>query len=517
MATTPRERPVYDVRDTAWIPVTYLDGTTATVGLRTLLKHAHTIASLDVIPAPVEAAVLRLSYLIAARTTGLDVDRNIDEWHDQRHDLARHGQFDPQAVDTYLNQHLNRWDLFHPERPWLQDPRLADQSKPVLLNKLDPTRPGGNSLIWDVHTHAGHAPPIPTRQAVLWLLYHHNYGFGSAGGYRSVGNVSKQYMKAGTLRGCMTYYPLGRTLFETLVAGIPTPDSDTGGPVDTAPWEQDQLDDPTDTPPTVTTPGRLLAGQSRHALLLQPDDTGQHVTTCWLTWAFDDAVDDVPDPYTIRVKTTRTITGNDTDDTTTEETWSPRAADRHRAAWRDIDALLANTEHHRRPAILDHVAALPRDLQHHLRVRALGVDQDKQATDYAWVSAITPPIMPWLHEHEPDAARHAEQLHLAAETVATDTTRHLAAAYKQATGRRDCPWKHPVAERFWPQAETEFWRRMRNRDFTEPRRAYTRIALDAIDDVTQQQQRTPAVARAITTVHQKLTNAAAKAEPRKGA
>ncbi|MCA1188772.1 MULTISPECIES: type I-E CRISPR-associated protein Cse1/CasA [unclassified Saccharopolyspora] len=509
--------PSYDVRDQPWIPVRTLDRATETISLRDLLHRAHELRDLAITIPPAASAVLRVLYTLAARITQLDQSsaaQNPEWWERHRRATFSRGRFDPDAVDTELGRVPDRWDLFDATHPWMQDPRLHSEAGPVGINRLDPRRPADNSPVWFRHTHRGNAAPIPTPEAILWLLVHHLYGPGGGGGTRTVDSpetgeqVSDQYMSAGPLRAALTHYPLGRTLFETLVAGIPAKPKDIEPGEDLAPWERDELPAPLHEPPPITWPAGLLCGRGRHALLLRPDPSGQWVTDARITWAFKKPATPINDPYCI---VERKSTGE----------WNARRTDADRALWRDIDALLADSEFHRRPDIIASAFRLPPDVARELRVRVHGIDQDRQATDRQWITATTPPLFPWLAENDNDAAHGAAVLRAAAETVEGVMRHALRQAYQSltATGMRpsggEVPWIQPARAFYWPRAEELFWERMyaEPRDFTRPFHAFTVIAVHAVEHATDHDAHQTAVARAVAGAVKYLNNHARKKEP----
>jgi CRISPR system Cascade subunit CasA len=94
--------------------------------------------------------------------------------------------------------------------------------------------------------------------------------------------------KAGPLRRTVSFHPVGATVFESLVTGIPPAHHhDTGG-LDQAPWEADNLPDPTHAAPRPSGVGGVLTGRFQHAVLLQSSADGQHVSDAWITWAWRD-------------------------------------------------------------------------------------------------------------------------------------------------------------------------------------------------------------------------------------
>ena len=452
------------------IPVTRPDGTPDRLGLRDLFTQAHELRHLDIPIPPAESGMLRVLYTITARVTGLDTHNTHDTWAQHRNHVLTVGRFDPDAIDAYLGRYC--WDLTDKTRPWWQDPRLVAQSERKTVNALDMTRPGDNSAIWWQHTHADHAPPLPAHEAVQWLLAHHYYGSGGAGGKRTVTHnnetVSDQYMSSGPLRSVVAYYPLGTSLFETLLAGIPAPSHPTTG--DAAPWET-SLNQPLATPPAPTWPAGILTGQSRHALLLNHTDPAT-VDGVYLTWAWKEHHTPFLDPFCI----------HNIDPKTGEP--RPRRADVARAAWRDFDALLADRPTHTRPAALGDALSLPDDVQDTLRVRAIGWHQDRQATNTGWYVSETPPVLRYMDEHDPARAALAETLVTTANKVYEVMRKALRDAWKAADlgDTKTCVWLDAADHLYWPAAEHVFWALLDAN--TPPGREFVTTAVKVIDAVT---------------------------------
>ncbi|MFD5179471.1 type I-E CRISPR-associated protein Cse1/CasA [Nocardia sp. NPDC058379] len=478
------------------------------VGLRELLVNAHLCADLAMTSPPAAAGMLRVLFTIAARITGLDKATTRPEFEERRLDVAESGQFAVDAIDGYLNRPDldGRWDLFDPVWPWLQDSRLTEQAQRKPVNVLDPTRPADNTPIWWQHTSNTHAPDIAAPYALQCLLAHHWYGSGGTGGTRTVGPVSNQHMSAGPLRGTVSFYPLGRNLFETLIAGIPSPGTAQGAGDDLAPWEVRNRHDPLAQPPEATWPGGLLTGQSRHAVLMVPTDDEKSVCGCYLTWSSKDRHLPIADPYTIQDRV--------------NDTWRARSAQAARAVWRDLDALLADREGQRRPAVLSATSTLPIDWQSALRVRVHGWDQDRQSTDRLVFTATTPELLRWSYENDPDAADGAAELHAAAEDVHDVLCTALRRAYRNlgtgsSSARRqdDIPWIAPAQAYYWPESEALFWQLLEQRRFDRTYQAFLGPALRAVDAATRHLGHHPAVARETAGVVTYLRRFVAKKNP----
>ncbi len=467
------------------------------VGLRELFRHAHELEDLAVPVPPAAAGLLRILYALTARVTGLDSRAG---WSDRQLDVLDGGRFDPRAVEAYFDRFADRFDLFG-ERPWMQDPRLARECpKPSGVNKLVFDRPAGNTQVWFGH-HTDTAPvPVGSAQAAWYLVAQLYYGAPGRCTTRAVAGQQFANMTAGPLRGAMSYHPLGRTLFESLIAGIPSPE-DSARWDDRCPWERDDLPDALGRPGQLTWPGAMLTARYRHAVLLVPAADGREVVDAYLTWAWRHPPEDYPDPYVVHK---RSKAG----------TWYQLHADGSRAVWRDVDALLADYEDDsRRPGIMTDWADLP--IAEHVRVRAYGFDQDSQAKDRQWFTASTPPVLQWLSEKDPEAAHGIRQAHQQAEMLARRLDSVLKAAWREMVhvtgGERPPPgpWAAAACDYYWPRAESVFWTHIERRTFDTTRAAFLDLAHQAIEHAAGEHS-SRRVVKAVTAAHRWLSTRAAE-------
>ncbi len=506
--------PAFDLLNEPWVPVRYGPGTggPAEVGLAGLLTRAHEIQDITLPVPPAASGLWRVLYLIASRITGLgdpDAFDSLAAWKRERREALAAGRFDPDAVKEYLAAHAGGFDLFHPERPWLQDARLAAEcAKATGVNKLVTGRASGNNLVWLSH-HTDLAPrPVRAAEAAWYLLAWLYYGPSGKITARTVAGRTESNMTAGPLRSRVSFHPLGRNLHESLIAGIPYPGGhhERRPDPDLPPWEDTAPSDPLGLPPARRGLSGALAGQFRHALLLAPSPDGTHVADARITWAWREPHAPIEDPYLIY------------DTSKAGALPYARYARRDRAVWRDLDALLlqeTGSGKTRRPAIFgDLLDPALRDIAGRLRVRAFGFDQDGQTVDYQWFTATTPPVLS-VHDtgdsgvaydlgYEIGAAREA------AERVESDLRKALQRAWaalsdpadgqgKGRAGGTDGPWLTPALSCYWAAAEAAFWHMTGHPDeFRFPANRFIRLALIAYDEVTgHYAERGPRVARAL--------------------
>jgi len=495
--------PTFDLRDRPWLPVRVgLD--TRHVGLRWLLSHAHEVDDLAVAIPPAATGLWRVLYALAARITGLDdPDLSADEWTDLRLQVAERGRMDESAVDAYLDRWAERFDLFHPERPWLQDPRLSSECrKSAGVNKLVFDRPSGQNQIWFGHFVDAALAPIGPAEAAWYLVAQHFHGAGGRCSTRTVGATTESNTKVGPLRGTVAYHPIGRTVFESLLAGLPMADRepDSDEPADRCPWELDELPDPLGLPTPPTWPGGLLTGRSRHAVLLVPDHTGDHVVDVRLTWAWRQPSRPVDDPYLIRRRNKK------------DGTWYSQPADATRALWRDLDALLHRSGTDvQRPAVMLTCQALP--FWQEIRLRAYGFDQETgQARDNQWYTAAAPPVLRCAEERDPVAVQAIADFRDAAEQLESTLRYVLRKAWQQVSHLDKGPWPRRAAAYFWPRAETAFWRMVESGQFKRDDQSLLEIAMAGIDHAVGTQDRLPRIAKAINEAKRRLAAAGRRRE-----
>jgi CRISPR system Cascade subunit CasA len=492
----------FDLRDEPWIPVRWVNGSSSRCGLRELLHRAHEIVDLELPVPPAASGLLRILAAMTARIAcdedGVRLDdedaaEEITTWLEVRDRVLAAGRFDPQAVDAYLDEEVpaGRFDLFDPVRPFLQDPRLAEECvdaqgkpNPSGVNKLVFGRPTGvNGAVLFGHFTDTEPVAVPAAEAAWHLIAQLYYGPAGQCTPRRITDVRTGSGDAGPLRKAVSYHAWGPDLFTSLVLAVPVPDDggDTDAP-DECPWEADDLPDPLAPSTELTWPGRLLTGRFRHAVLLVPSPDHTEVTDAYITWSTHEPKHAARDPYVIL-------------DRGKEGQLTVREADGARALWRDVDALLLIDGSHSalRPSSL---TSLPPGLRSRLSVRAYGFHQDGKQTDTTWFEATTPPILQWQEEADPRMARHLARCHQAAEAVgerldyaarlawrlATDTSAAAAPKVK-LDKRKPGPWAQAALGRYWPAAEQEFWHLADpERCDTPPLPPLVNTALSALDD-----------------------------------
>lgn len=198
-----------------WIPVVTTAGKLETASLYDVLAEGGRFADLAVRPHE-RVALMRLFLCIAH--AALDGPKDYDEWLEAPKRL-------PEAVNKYLTDWKDSFELFHPEKPWLQIKDLkGDKTSPVALLNFE-LATGNNSTLFD---HAGQMSvrPIEAERAAMNLLTFQN--FSSGGGspiaqWNEIKTAQVGNPDAPCLSQSMAHSLLrGRSLLETVHFNLPT-------------------------------------------------------------------------------------------------------------------------------------------------------------------------------------------------------------------------------------------------------------------------------------------------------
>ncbi|MEU2856569.1 type I-E CRISPR-associated protein Cse1/CasA [Streptomyces syringium] len=450
-------------------------------GLLGALLGAHLACDLEAPNPAVESMLRRLLTALAIRVGGLDVAEQ-PVWEERFDALLSVGRFDTEAVNGYFDRWRPRFDLYDRHRPFLQDPRLAEEcSRRAAPGKLVMPRPSGANQPWLDHTPQ--EEPVPSAEALGWVLAWRGYGPSGTGAQRQHGGVNSKNVKAAPLRSLVSFHPLGASLFASLVLSCPPPTGTGDVAGDLAPWEREELEDPL-LPAPAQGPVSLLTGRTAHHVLLAPGESGARAVGCWVAWGSRTDLPAARDPFVVdRVK------------------GGPVRASWRRSLLRDFDAFI----HAKDPAAvgvkgvmlpgwLSVYADLPQEVLEALpdvRVRALGCHQEKQDRDEHWYAVTTPAsIAPYLPSRHPQRAARVAQIRLAAEMTAADMARCLRSAWKQLSpGEKTCPWADDATAQFWDRAESAFWAAIADDDAPPPR--FRALALEIYDAITRPAATTP--------------------------
>jgi CRISPR system Cascade subunit CasA len=194
----------FDLVDSPWLPCIRGEGTTVEVGLRDALAKAHEFRELHGESPLVTAALLRLLLAVLHRVLG---PASHEEWAD----LWQAGRWPEQGVETYLDRWRQRFDLFHPTRPFYQAPDDRVKPKPV-TSLVQEVAGGNNPTLFDHHTDEGGLKLTPA-QAARMLVTKQTFGLAGLSG------LPQKFTDAPCARGVI-FLVQGDSLFETLALNL---------------------------------------------------------------------------------------------------------------------------------------------------------------------------------------------------------------------------------------------------------------------------------------------------------
>ena len=321
----------FNLIDEEWIPVIYLDGTTATVSLRTAFEDAHEIRTLYGDVPPQDAVLIRLMlavlYCVYSRRdengaeSGMnDLDDALTRWKG----LWDRGSFNIPTIDSYLESVRDRFYLFHPEWPFYQV--NIDKGTEYTAAKLNGCLSESSNKPRLFSNVSGECKQsMSYAEAARWLLYVNAFDDTSSKPTRKGENMPSP--GAGWVGKLGFVMVLGRNLFETLMLNLVLADEhDIPFPDGKAAWELDEPhSDERVEIPIPGSPQEILTLQDRRLLL---NREGGRVTGYLLLGG-----DVVSKENALIEQMTMWMMNK-------EGAWIPRRHDPSRAMWRDFSSIL---------------------------------------------------------------------------------------------------------------------------------------------------------------------------------
>ncbi|MBI4774287.1 MAG: type I-E CRISPR-associated protein Cse1/CasA [Deltaproteobacteria bacterium] len=206
-------RPFFNVLTEPWIPVIRLDGSRDELGILSCLEQAHELREVRD-PAPIiEFGLYRL--LVAFVLDALILANRRPEDPLDLKAFMDGDRFDSRLIENYIKECGDVFDLFHPERPFLQT--KMDKAKTKPLAGMFPVAPSGTNVN---HWHHEHEDDLIVPCQVAVRLLTTIAPFMTAGG----AGLSP------SINGAPAIYalPMGKNLFETIVLNIPLRNQDSG-------------------------------------------------------------------------------------------------------------------------------------------------------------------------------------------------------------------------------------------------------------------------------------------------
>lgn len=325
----------FDMVRQPWVPV-LIEGRREDLSLRDTLLQAHQVEGLAV-DDPLEAVAVFRQVLLPVVLDALGLPRSEEEWGSR----WEAGRLDADTIATYLEEHVDCFDLFHSECPFAQVAGLRtdrDETKPVSL--LQPAIATGNNVPLFCSRTEADPPTLSPGAAVRLLLAAHCWDTAAI----KTGALGDPRVTAGKTTGNPTgplgrlgvVIPIGRTLAETIV--LSTPIVPQGLRRDDRPqWRAAPFDATWAQRPALGLLD-LLTWQSRRIRLVPDDDGRQRPVVRRVVLAAGDRLDPIPDyePHTAWRQEQKPAAGQ-----------PPRRPLRHRPgveSWRGMAALLATRQ-----------------------------------------------------------------------------------------------------------------------------------------------------------------------------
>lgn len=158
-------RSSFDLREQPWIPVRRLDGATEEVSLREIFARAHEFSILGGELPTTAVALLRLMLAILYRALPW-TNQPVADWSE----LWRQDRLPRSEIENYFDEFADRFDLLHPDTPFLQvaDLRTAKGAVSDLL-RLIADVPNGEQFFT---TRAGKGlAAIGFAEAARWVVH----------------------------------------------------------------------------------------------------------------------------------------------------------------------------------------------------------------------------------------------------------------------------------------------------------------------------------------------------------
>lgn len=198
--------PSFNLIDRPWIPCILRSGAVVELSLQETLVRAEEVRELGGESPMVTASLYRLLLALLHRIH--DGPNDEDEWYR----LWTAG-WDREAMSTYFDRWYERFDLFHPERPFYQsaDERMTPKSVSAMIHDA---ATGNNATLFDHHMDEV-TPVLTSAQAARLLLAAQNFGLAGP-----CNPKLKLYFTGGPCLGGILFLVLGESLQQTLVLNM---------------------------------------------------------------------------------------------------------------------------------------------------------------------------------------------------------------------------------------------------------------------------------------------------------
>jgi len=199
-------RPSFNVLSEPWIPVIRLDDSSGYLGILPCLEKAHELREIRDAAPIIEFGLYRL--LVAFVLDALILANRRPKHPLDLKSLIKEGRFDTDLLNNYAQRCGDVFDLFHPERPFLQTAMEKAEAKP-LAGVFAAAPSGTNACHWH-HQDEDDMAVTPAHAARLLTTIAPFMTEGGRGLSPSINGAPAIYA-----------LPIGSNLFETIVLSIP--------------------------------------------------------------------------------------------------------------------------------------------------------------------------------------------------------------------------------------------------------------------------------------------------------
>jgi len=232
----------YNLITEPWIPCKFINGEFRYLGLKKVFSLAGDIKEIQSELPPMTASILFLLIAILYRTQKIETD---SDWED----LWNAGTFNTNLIEDYFQKWYQRFDLFDPQHPFYQDPKIGQRPKDVKnlsgkelqikpVNSLILHSSSGDSATLFDHTLEEQGQVFQLDEISRYLLMFQAF---SLGGMTSASvSVDKYYSDSPHARG-VVFFLREKSLFQSLMLNLVAKQEWSIGPSsnDLPSWELD--------------------------------------------------------------------------------------------------------------------------------------------------------------------------------------------------------------------------------------------------------------------------------------
>lgn len=155
----------YNLLTENWIPVRLTDDTIENIGIKNFFEKADTISDIACDLPTMRFAIFRILFAIFCRSIDEDMEEeSASLWKE----LWDSDSLPIEEINAYLEKHHNRFDLLHPEYPFLQTPSLHTKSGEWKeLDIIVADSPGEGAL----YSQTDPRHPISFAEGARWLIH----------------------------------------------------------------------------------------------------------------------------------------------------------------------------------------------------------------------------------------------------------------------------------------------------------------------------------------------------------